>query len=73
MDKQETENAAVLKKIASVLNEVQQEVLSEEEGIVLIENLIQDYSKNVTTEQTKQLNRAIETIALRIAEGDLQY
>lgn len=73
MEKQEIESTTVLKKIASVLNEVQQDVLSEEEGIVLIENIIQNYSKSVTTEQTKRLNRAIETIALRIAEGDLQY
>ncbi|MBC1923002.1 hypothetical protein [Listeria grayi] len=73
MEKQEIESTVVLKKIASVLNEVQQDVLSEEEGIVLIENIIQNYSKRVTTEQTKRLNRAIETIALRIAEGDLQY
>lgn len=72
MEKQ-IESAAVLEKIASVLDQVQQADVSEEEGIVWIENIIQNYSKSVTTEQTKRLNRAIETLALRIAEGDLQY
>lgn len=73
MENQEVKSAAVLEKIASVLDQVQQADVSEEEGIVWIESIIQNYSKSVTTEQTKRLNRAIETLALRIAEGDLQY